>query len=120
MTRPDLEGRRILVVEDEPLIVMDIKLAFEVTGAEILTAYTLEEAMSLVERDGISAAIVDHQLRDGRSDELCERLKELELPFVLYTGHRIDSGPCSGEPQVEKPTHPDELVKQILELVRFR
>jgi hypothetical protein len=33
MQRPSLDGRSILIVEDEPLIVMDITQQFEATGA---------------------------------------------------------------------------------------
>ena len=37
MQRPTLKGRSILIVEDEPLIVMDITQAFEGTGAALTT-----------------------------------------------------------------------------------
>jgi len=41
MQRPTFEGRSILIVEDEPLIVMDITQAFEGTGAALTTTNTL-------------------------------------------------------------------------------
>ena len=62
MQRPSLEGRSILVVEDEPLIVMDITQAFEATGAALTTTNTLKHALILVEHDGLSGAILDHAL----------------------------------------------------------
>ena len=67
MQRPSLEGRSILVVEDEPLIVMDISQAFEATGAALTTTNTLKHALILVEHDGLSGAILDHALPDGDS-----------------------------------------------------
>jgi CheY-like chemotaxis protein len=54
MARPSLEGRSILIVEDEPLIVMDITQQFEVTGAALTTTNTLKHALILVEHDGLS------------------------------------------------------------------
>ena len=45
MQRPSLEGRSILVIEDEPLITLDITQAFEGTGAEITTTNTLHHAL---------------------------------------------------------------------------
>ena len=75
MARPSLEGRSILIVEDEPLIVMDITQQFEVTGAALTTTNTLKHALILVEHDGLSGAILDHALPDGDSSELCTRLK---------------------------------------------
>ena len=62
MQRPSLEGRSILIVEDEPLIVMDITQAFEPTGAALTTTNTLKHALILVEHDGLSGAILDHAL----------------------------------------------------------
>ena len=67
MQRPSLEGRSILIVEDEPLIVMDITQAFEGTGAALTTTNTLQHALILVEHDGLSGAILDHALGDGDS-----------------------------------------------------
>ena len=62
-----LTGRSILIVEDEPIIVMDITQALEDSGAELTTTNTLRHAMLLVEHDGLSAAILDHALDDGNS-----------------------------------------------------
>jgi CheY-like chemotaxis protein len=70
MQRPSLEGRSILIVEDEPLIVMDITQAFEGTGAALTTTNTLKHALILVEHDGLSGAILDHALGDGNSSLL--------------------------------------------------
>ena len=44
MARPSLEGRSILIVEDEPFIVLDITQQFEVTGAALTTTNTLKHA----------------------------------------------------------------------------
>ena len=72
MQRPSLEGRSILIVEDQPLIVMDITQEFEATGAALTTTNTLKHALILVEHDGLSGAILDHALPDGDSSELCD------------------------------------------------
>ena len=60
-----LTGRSILIVEDEPIIVMDITQAFEDSGAELTTTNTLRHALLLVEHDGLSVAILDHALCDA-------------------------------------------------------
>ena len=86
MQRPSLEGRSILIVEDEPLIVMDITQEFEATGAALTTTNTLHHAMILVEHDGLSGAILDHALGDGNSSLLCARLKERGIPYLIYSG----------------------------------
>ena len=93
MQRPSLEGRSILVVEDEPLIVMDITQAFEATGAALTTTNTLKHALILVEHDGLSGAILDHALPDGDSSLLCARLKERGIPFLIYSGFNTVTEP---------------------------
>ena len=62
MQRPSLEGRHVLIVEDEPLIAYDIAQAFEPTGAVLTTTTTLEHALILAQHDNLSAAILDHAL----------------------------------------------------------
>jgi CheY-like chemotaxis protein len=116
MQRPSLDGRSILVVEDEPLIAMDIAQAFEATGAALTTTNTLHHAMILVEHDGLSGAILDHSLGDGDSSLLCTRLKERGIPFMIYSGHararptfpsqppRVSSWPRWRASSVTRPT----------------
>ena len=96
MQRPSLEGRSILIVEDEPLIVMDITQEFEATGAALTTTNTLKHALILVEHDGLSGAILDHALPDGDSSQLCARLKERGIPFLIYSGFNTVGGACAG------------------------
>ena len=118
MQRPTLQGRSILVVEDEALIVMDISLAFEHTGAQLTTTNTLRHALLLVEHDGLSGAIVDHSLPDGDSSLLCTRLKERGIPFIIYSGYEEFEGPAQGVPHVTKPASPAALVTAMEDMLR--
>jgi len=117
MSNASLAGRSILVVEDEPLIVMDITQAFEHTGAEVTSTNTLRHALLLAEHDGLSAAILDHALGDGDSSELCARLKERGIPFMIYSGYVTLEGACKGAPQVNKPARDGELVAAMENLL---
>ena len=87
MLRLSLLERAILVVEDEPLIALDIATEFEKRGARVSIANTLKEALASVEADGLSAAVLDHALPDGDSTQLCERLTKRGIPFVTYSGY---------------------------------
>ena len=80
MQRPSLEGRSILIVEDQPLIVMDITQEFEPTGAALTTTNTLKHALILVEHDGLSGAILDHALPDGDSSHFARASKSVASP----------------------------------------
>ena len=55
-----LNGREVLIVDDEPLISLEIARAFRKVGAFITATSTLKQALNLVEHDGPAVAIVDH------------------------------------------------------------
>ena len=109
MQSPFLKGRSILIVEDEPLIVMDLIMAFENAGAEVTSTGTLKHALLLVEHDGLSAAILDHGLKDGDSSLLSRRLKERGVPFLIYSGYTAEAIK-QGVPYISKPASHAELV----------
>ena len=117
MARPSLEGRSILVVEDEPFIVLDITQQFEVTGAALTTTNTLKHALILVEHNGLAGAILDHALPDGDSSELCARLKARGIPFMIYSGFNTVSGACAGALHIAKPAPDGALVAAMEGLI---
>ena len=58
MSHPHLMGASILIVEDEPLIALDITMAFDKTGAHLTTTNTLKHATTLVEHKGLTAVMI--------------------------------------------------------------
>ena len=119
MQRP-LVGRVILVIEDEPLIALDIQKVFEGAGAKTLSARTISAALLAIEAPGLSAAIVDHALGDGDSSEICQRLNERKVPFVIYSGFPHIEGACAGARRVNKPASPAVLVATVTGLLARR
>jgi DNA-binding response OmpR family regulator len=91
-----LAGRSILIVEDEPVIAMDIVAAFERAGARVLRMGTLRQALLLAEKERLSAAVLDYGLSDGDSSRLCERLKKRYIPFMLHSGYSKVDGRGGG------------------------
>ena len=118
MHHPILDGLTLLVVEDEPLIAMDIAMAFEDCGAHITSTNTLKHAVLLVEHDGLCGAILDHALGDGDSSILCARLRERGVPFMIYSGFEKVEGACAGAPHLSKPATHEMLVAALAELIR--
>ena len=117
MTHPTLAGRNILIVEDEPLIVMDMTDALTCTGAAITSTNTLKHALLLVEHDGLAGAILDHALGDGDSSALCSRLTERGVPFMIYSGFKHVEGACSNAPYLAKPATAEMLVAAVNDLI---
>ncbi len=114
----ELQDRAILIVEDEPIISIDLAQAFERAGAQTTIAATLQHALMLVEDENLSAAVVDHVLSDGDTSPLCERLDERAVPFVVYSGVGKVHGTCAKGAQVSKPETPDVIVAKVAQLLR--
>jgi DNA-binding response OmpR family regulator len=114
MDRP-LVGRLILIVEDEPLIVMDVAQGLKAAGASVSVARMLSDALAIVEAPGLSAAVLDHRLNDGDSSQICNRLDARNIPFVVYSGYAKLDGPCSEGKQVSKPVRPEKLVAAVID-----
>jgi CheY-like chemotaxis protein len=82
-----LAGRTILIVEDEPLIALEVQSAFSAAGASIMSATDSSEALRMLSSSDPSAAVVDISLDRGDDcSAVCNRLSDRCIPFVIYTG----------------------------------
>jgi DNA-binding response OmpR family regulator len=117
MEFPALRGRSILVVEDEPLIGMDIRAALEKAGAFVTATTTVRHALILINHDGLAGAIIDHALGDGHSTEVCVRLKARGIPYVSYSGYDPVEGAILDAPHVSKPAPMDTLLGTLAALL---
>jgi DNA-binding NtrC family response regulator len=82
-----LAGKRLLVVEDEFLIALDIESILEGAGAEVKTANRVDQALALIKSDGpFDAAVLDLKLERETSVPIAERLQADGVPFVFLTG----------------------------------
>ena len=113
-----LKGRWILLVEDQPLVVLDIADALKRAGASVLSAVTLQDGLRLAENPHLSAAIVDYAMREGDTAVLCTRLTERGLPFIVYTGYDKVSDACRAGVIVAKPAAPDILLSALAQILR--
>ena len=113
-----LAGRLILIVEEEPLIAIDVANAFTDAGARVVSVRSLRDALIAVENSGLSAAVLDHALPDGDSSKLYKRLNERDIPFVLHSGYSQIDGTCSNGVLVAKPASPQVLLRTVEDLLR--
>jgi DNA-binding response OmpR family regulator len=109
-----LQGCIVLVVEDEPLIALDIAQSFKNAGAEVVISRTLEDAIEKAELPNLTAAVIDHALHDGlTTSDVCAKLKERNVPFIVYSGYnKLEGAWASGE-LVHKPANPQMLVTTL-------
>ena len=110
-------ARWILVVEDEPLVALDIAASLTKVGASVLSAATLQEGLRLAEHPQLSAAILDLGLGEHNSVPLCTRLTERRIPFVIYTGYAEVPAACHAGVIVAKPAHPTSLLGAVAQML---
>lgn len=92
--RPILAGRRLLVIEDEPLIALGLVSSLEVAGAEVgRPVGTEKEALAAIERGGFDAALLDANLHGKPVDAIAAALTRKNIPFVFVTGYGRESLP---------------------------
>jgi CheY-like chemotaxis protein len=83
-----LSGRRILVVEDEMLIVMMIESMLADLGCESITAAgTVDQAVALIEGQVFDAATLDVNLHGTNSRPVADALAARGVPFFFSTGN---------------------------------
>ena len=111
-----LTGRLILVVEDEPLISLEMTAIFEAAGARVVVARTLADALRLVESRDVSAAVLDFGLGDDSVSAVCGHLRERGIPFMFYTGHGHVQGSYPDAVVVEKPASGNTLLTAMAAL----
>lgn len=78
----------ILIVEDEPLIMMDLEFAAEDRECEVLTAVSVAKAMAEIElASHIDVAILDVTLGKGETClPIARMLEQRDVPYILHTG----------------------------------
>ncbi|WP_137179318.1 HWE histidine kinase domain-containing protein [Roseomonas sp. AR75] len=84
-----LDGRRILVVEDEPLVAMDVEQTLRDLGAAVIgPAGTVAEALRLVEQAGMpDAAVLDVNLGGQAAFPVADLLVRRGVPVLFATGY---------------------------------
>lgn len=86
-----LAGRRLLVVEDEMLILMMIEDMLEALGCtSIQSAGTNEKALALLASQDFDAVMLDMNLNGTSSQPVAKALAVSGTPFVYSTGGSLD------------------------------
>jgi CheY-like chemotaxis protein len=111
-----LAGRRILVVEDSPVVgpfTADLlgELGCEVVGP----APNMASARECIETEDFDAALMDIHIRGERVFPLCDLLAERNVPFVLTSGYADWHMPdeWTGRPRLQKPYTIDEVAEVL-------
>jgi DNA-binding response OmpR family regulator len=115
--RDELHGVRVLVVEDDWLLAMDVEATLVEAGAVVVDrCLTLAEAMLRADVPDFAVAVLDFGLGSETVSPVARRLVKRGVPFVLHTGksrHEPNLAEWRHCPIVEKPASPRMLVSAV-------
>lgn len=117
MTLP-LEGRTILVVEDESLVAMLLETILEDMGCATLGPIaTVDEALSVISGgQAFDGALLDVNVAGKEVFPVAAALKERGVPFVFSTGYGEGGLPPEwrGQATIQKPFTEDAVHKALM------
>jgi CheY-like chemotaxis protein len=108
----DLTGRRILLIEDSPVVGPFTADLLDELGCEAVgPAPNMAAARELIVGGGYDAALVDIHIRGERVFPLCDLLEAKGVPFVLTSGYADWQIPdkWDARPRLQKPYTLDQV-----------
>src|SRR5262245_36482030 len=120
-TAPCLSGCRILVVEDDVFIRIDLESILRDAGAEIVgPCGGVADALAALAQGNVMGAILDIRLGSETVAPVARELTKSGTPFVFYSG-QLDTGPILAEwPScriLTKPALPMTIVAVVANLL---
>jgi DNA-binding NtrC family response regulator len=116
-----LAGRRVLIIEDEVLMAMELEDLLEREGAVVVgSAGSVARGRELL-NDEPEVAILDLNLAGEDSTPLAAALAQRHIPFVVVTGYddsRVLETELAGAPRTQKPVNHATLVRLLQRLLR--
>jgi CheY-like chemotaxis protein len=117
-----LRGKRFLIVEDEPLIALEITAGLENAGMDVEgPVSSVEDALRAIDDDGsFDGVLLDANLRGEPAGEIAAALTRRNIPFVFVTGYGRQALPESfgQSPMLAKPFTQEQLLQTAARLVR--
>ena len=117
-------GKRVLVVDDEKLIVKGIRFSLEQDGMEVDCAYDGEEALKLAKENAYDIILLDIMLPKHDGFEVCQQIREYsDVPIVMLTAKGDDMDKILGleygaDDYITKPFNILEVKARIKAIMR--
>lgn len=118
--------RRVLVVDDEKLIVKGIKFSLEQDDMKVDCAYDGEEALELVKQNEYDVMLLDIMLPKMSGLEVCQQIREFsDVPIIMLTAKGDDMDKILGleygaDDYITKPFNILEVKARIKAIMRRR
>lgn len=117
-------AKKVLVVDDEKLIVKGIRFSLEQDGMEVTCAYDGEEALRLAQENKFDMILLDIMLPKMDGFEVCQAIREFSnMPIVMLTAKGDDMDKILGleygaDDYITKPFNILEVKARIKAIMR--
>lgn len=117
-------ANRVLVVDDEKLIVKGIRFSLEQDGMEVTCAYDGEEALSFAREQQFDIILLDIMLPKLSGFEVCQQIREFSnVPIIMLTAKGDDMDKILGleygaDDYITKPFNILEVKARIKAIIR--
>ena len=116
--------RKILIVEDNEIIIKGLKYLLEQEQFEVQVCLNAQEAMNIIGKQEFDLIVLDIALPDGNGFELCEYIKQYtDIPIIFLTAKDEEQDVVKGldmgaEDYIIKPFRNKELISRINNVLR--
>jgi DNA-binding LytR/AlgR family response regulator len=111
-----LSGKRVLIIEDEPLIAEHLAYQMSAEGAEVIgPVANVDAALELISHTRLDGATLDIKLMGNKTFEVADVLVARDIPFVFLTGYGAHDVPArhANVSRIEKPVTPDVVSRAL-------
>ena len=121
MTEQSRPLPRVLLVEDQAVVLLSLVSILEEAGYDPSSAATAGEALALLDANAFDVAVLDLGPPDGNSFALATALAQREIPFCFCTGSDVEMlPPFDGVPTIDKPFTDAQLIGAVAKLLQPR
>lgn len=114
---------KILIVDDDAIVVHSCRRIFEAEGMDILSADTVEKGLSILAAEKVDVMLTDIKMPGQDGFEMIRRARKMrpEMPILMMTGYltadTIAAGRQAGADHcIAKPFTPEELIQAVQEI----
>lgn len=117
-------ARKVLVVDDEKLIVKGIRFSLEQDGMQVECAYDGEEALTMAKANTYDVILLDVMLPKYNGYEVCQKIREFsDMPIIMLTAKDDDMDKIMGleygaDDYITKPFNILEVKARIKAIIR--
>jgi DNA-binding response OmpR family regulator len=118
--------KKILIVDDEPSIIVPVQFLMEQNGYEVMVAFSGEEAMEIIAETKVDLILLDIMLPVIDGFEVCQRVREnpqwnkiiIILLTALGSDANVEKGLALGaDAYITKPFSNVDIVEKVKELL---